>query len=264
MKAKLDKIRCFLFDMDGTVYLGNQVLPGAVDLLKKLDAAKRQYYFLTNNSSRSQSYYRQKLAGMGIFVDNERIMSSAHSLLLYLASKKGKKLFVLGTQELKDFFCAAGYLIVEEGSGNPDYVVIGFDTGLNYAGLSQACQYVDAGVPYIATHPDVRCPLEGGKYIPDCGSIVALIKTATGKDCTIVTGKPSEYMLRTVVEKTGLGPQELAVVGDRLYTDIALGTKSGILSILVLSGEAKLHDIESSPYKPDLVLEGIYQLEMYL
>ena len=264
MKSKLDKIRCFLLDMDGTIYLGKKILPGAAEFLRKLDDSGKEYYFLTNNSSHNQAFYQKKLAKMGINTKKERVIISSHSLLLYLENSAGKNIFVLGTQELKDIFADAGYKIVEAGAEKVDYVVVGFDTGLDFERLSIACQYVDEGIPYVATHPDVRCPLEGGKYIPDCGSILALIKTATGKECTMIAGKPSKYTVQTVANKTGFAPSELAVVGDRLYTDIALGENSGIFSILVLSGEAKKEELENSPYKPDLVLDGLYQLEKYI
>lgn len=264
MKEKLAKIKCFLFDMDGTIYLGSQPLPGAAELIKKIDSSSKSYYFLTNNSSRDNEYYQAKLEKMGIITEQEKILISTHSLLCYLQEKTAKKIFVLGTKELKNIFQKEGYTILEKGGQDADYVVVGFDTQLNYENLSAACQYVDTGVPYVATHPDVRCPLEGGKYIPDCGSIIALIKTATGKECELVAGKPSQYMVQTVLKKTGLQPSELAIVGDRLYTDVALGKNSGIFSLLVLSGEAKQDDIKQSIYKPDIVLDGVYQLTEYI
>ena len=262
MPSILRNIKTFLFDMDGTIYLGGNILPGAIETLEVLEKRGIKYFFLTNNSSRSSAYYVQKLAKMGIKTREENIIISTHSLITYLKTAGGKKLFVLGTDDLKNHLKDAGYKIVDDET--PDYVVVGFDTGLNYQNLSKATQYVDAGVPYVASHPDVRCPVEGGRFIPDCGSILALIKTATGKECTMITGKPGRHMVQTVLDLTGQDPSELAVVGDRLYTDIALGKNSGITSVLVLSGETCFDDIEKSPYKPDLVLNGIYELERNL
>lgn len=262
MPASLRNIKTFLFDMDGTIYLGGSILPGAKQALDVLDKRGIKYFFLTNNSSKAPAYYMQKLSSMGIAAKEEHIIISTHSLITYLKDTAAQKLFVLGTDDLKTQLAKAGYKIVYEDI--PDYVVVGFDTDLNYKDLAQATQHVDAGAPYIATHPDVRCPIEGGKFLPDCGSILALIKTATCKNCTMITGKPGKHMVQTVMDITGENASEMAVVGDRLYTDIALGQNSGITSILVLSGEASRQDIEKSPYKPDLVLEGIFELERNL
>ncbi len=255
MQEKLATVECFLFDMDGTVYLGDDLLPGTLETLSLLDRQGKQYYFLTNNSSRDQAHYRKKLAKMGIDVPEERIIISTHSAISYLSGKKAHKLFVLGTPELKHLLSAADFAVVSDGAA--DYVVVGFDITLSYDSLAMACQYIDAGVPYMATHPDVRCPLEGGKYLPDCGSMVALIETATGVKCEMVTGKPSRYMIDVVLATTGFKTEQLAVVGDRLYTDIALGADNGILSILLLTGEARRDDLKDSSVQPDIIFESI-------
>jgi HAD superfamily hydrolase (TIGR01450 family) len=257
---QLSDIKCFLLDMDGTIYLGERLLPGAAAALAQMAACGRRRYFLTNNSSRAPEYYQQKLAKMGITASAEEILISTHSLLDYLAGKPGRRVFILGTPELKKLFAGAGYTVLTAGGAAADYVVVGFDTGLNYQDLSAACQYVDSGVPYVATHPDTRCPLDGGRYIPDCGSILALIRTATGVECSFTAGKPSRAMIEVALRRTGFKPRELAVVGDRLYTDIALGCDNGLFSILVLSGEARREDLAGSRVRPDLILDGIGDL----
>jgi HAD superfamily hydrolase (TIGR01450 family) len=257
MKKRLAKIKCFLFDMDGTICLGDRPLPGAAETLAALKAAGLKYCFLTNNSSRSPVYYRNKLRKMGIETKSADIIISSHALVDYLSGQPGRRLFVLGVAALKNLLRREGHTVVEEAGRAVDYVVVGFDTGLNYKKLATACQYVDGGAPYIATHPDVRCPLEGGKYIPDCGSLLALIKAATGQDCLATAGKPSGYMIAAALRRTGFKPEELSVVGDRLYTDIALGRAAGIFSILLLSGETGAEDLENSAWQPDLVLNGI-------
>ena len=259
-KKKLQQVKCFLFDMDGTIYLEDAILPGTLETLKKLDDLGVKYYFLTNNSSRDPLYYQNKVKKMGIEIPEERILISTHSSIYYLSQKGAKNLFVLGTQELKTDLTKAGFSVVTEGNQKVDYVVVGFDLQLNYENLSIACQYVDEGVPYMATHPDVRCPMKNGKYIPDCGSFITLINTATGKACEAFTGKPSQYMIDVVLAKTGFKPEDLAVVGDRIYTDIALGKNNGILSILLLSGEATLADLPTSSVQPDMIFKGIYEL----
>ena len=143
-------------------------------------------------------------------------------------------------------------------------MVVGFDQTLTYANLTIACRLIDRGVPYVATHPDVRCPIEGGEYIPDTGAFLAAIETATGKKPQFITGKPYQYMVDTVMERTGFQKNEIAMVGDRLSTDIAFGTRNGILAILVLTGEATLADVERGPVKPDIILPHAKEILKYL
>lgn len=264
IKEKIKQVKCFLFDMDGTIYLEDTILPGTIDTISKLNELGIKYYFLTNNSSKDAIYYKNKVEKMGIDIPEEKILISTHSSIYYLSKKKAKNLFVLGTKELKNDLKKAGFNITEDSNKPIDYLVVGFDLQLNYDNLVIACQYVDSGVPYIATHPDVRCPMKNGRYIPDCGSFISLIHTATGKSCEAVTGKPSKYMVDVVLEKTGFAVSDLAVVGDRIYTDIALGKNSDIISILLLSGEACLEDLKTSSIQPDIVFEGIYNLSDYL
>lgn len=260
VKERLEQVKCFLFDMDGTIYLEDSILPGTLETLNKLDELGIKYYFLTNNSSRDSLYYKNKVKNMGIDIAEEKILISTHSSIYYLNKKGAKKLFVLGTKELKEDLKKTGFELITEGNKQVDYVVVGFDLQLNYENLCIACQYVDEGVPYMATHPDVRCPMKNGKYIPDCGSFINLINTATGKACQAFTGKPSQYMIDVVLKKTGFVTADLAVVGDRIYTDIALGKNNDILSILLLSGEATLADLKTSSVQPDIIFNGIYEL----
>jgi ribonucleotide monophosphatase NagD (HAD superfamily) len=148
--------------------------------------------------------------------------------------------------------------------GYGGYVIVGFDQTLTYENLTIACRLIDRGVPYIATHPDVRCPIEGGEYIPDTGAFLACIKTATGKEPECITGKPYGYMVDTVLERTGLQKEEIAMVGDRLMTDIRFGKDNGILSVLVLTGEATLEDVEKGTVKPDIILPHAKEILKYL
>ena len=264
MLEKLKKIKCFLFDMDGTIYLGNTLFPSTKTTLSKLETLEKKYYFLTNNSSKNQKYYKIKLDNMGISVQESDIFNSTDSIIYYLKEKKCKNIFLLGTDELRQSLIENNFHVVNGKNEAIDYVVVGFDLTLNYETLSTACQYIDQGIPYVATHPDVRCPLEGKLYIPDCGSFIALIKEATGKECEVITGKPSKYMLDVVLEKTGFEKEEIAMVGDRLYTDIAFGKNSGILSVLLLSGEATEDDVKKSNVKPDLIFNDIGHLGEFL
>jgi 4-nitrophenyl phosphatase len=252
----LTRIRCFLLDMDGTVYLDDRLLPGAREFLGFLEAEGIPFYFITNNSSRSSKDYVSKLKNLGLDIGRERIFTSGEATALYLArSKPGARLFVVGTPSLEQEFRDHGFNLVQE---NPDFVVLGFDTTLTYDKLWKCCDYIRAGRPYIATHPDINCPTETG-FMPDIGSMIALIATSTGRQPDIIIGKPHAPIVEAIVRKTGFPVNSLAMVGDRLYTDMALGA-AGIITILVLSGETKKEDLEHSPHKPDLIFQDINEL----
>ena len=230
---RLAQIKCFLFDMDGTINLGNELIPGMEGFFDKLKAAGREYYLLTNNSSRSHEHYVQKMNGLGVPVTRKNILISSDALTNTL----------------------------EEGA---DYVVVGFDQTLTYERLAIACRLIDKGVPYVATHPDVRCPIEGGEFIPDTGAMLELIKTATGKEPQLIFGKPYQYMVDVVLDKTGYKKEEIAMVGDRLATDIAFGLNNDILSVMVLTGEATMEDVEQGDIKPDIILPHAKEILNYI
>lgn len=252
---RLRKIKCFLFDMDGTINLGNELIPGMEGFFERLTAAGKSYYLLTNNSSRSHEHYVNKMRGMGVPVVKDNVLISTDALISFLEQEKpGASLFVLGTNQLLGNIREAGFKLTERLEDKTDYVVVGFDQELTYNRLAIACRLIDRGVPYFATHPDVRCPIEGGEFIPDTGAMLALIKTATGKDVALIFGKPYKYMVDVVLKRTGFSKEEIAMVGDRLSTDIAFGLNNGILSILVLTGEADLADVAEGDIKPDIIL----------
>jgi len=251
---------CFLFDLDGTVYLGDQLLPGAEDLFAYLDELSHPYYFLTNNSSRSRVDYVKKLAGYGLEMSEDQIFSSGMATAIYLKKQKPRaRIYMVGTPSLEDEFRKYGFKLVEE---NPDYVVLGFDTTLTYKKIQRLADFVVEGRPYIATHPDINCPTPGG-FMPDIGAMMAMIKTSTGREADVIVGKPHSPMIEAIVELTGFKPNELTMVGDRLYTDIAMGS-AGIQTVLVLSGEANLEDLASAPIQPDLVCENLGELLGFL
>ena len=263
--ARLHNIKCFLFDMDGTINLGEQVIPGMEGFFEKLTAKGRKYYLVTNNSSRDHEHYVKRMTGMGVPVTKDNILISTDALIATLRHKKpNARIFVLGTPEFKRNLLAGGFTLTTKLEEPVDYVVVGFDQTLTYANLTIACRLIDKGVPYVASHPDVRCPIEGGEYIPDTGAFLAAIKTATGKDPEFIAGKPYEYMVDTVMERTGFAKSEIAMVGDRLSTDIAFGTRNGILAVLVLTGEATLEDVRKGPVKPDVILQHAQEILNYL
>nr|WP_162990670.1 GNAT family N-acetyltransferase/HAD family hydrolase [Maliibacterium massiliense] len=256
-QAALQDIRCFVLDMDGTVYLSDDILPGALHFMQVLKAQGRRGLFLTNNSSRSAAHYIQKLAGMGIAITPEDIMTSGQAAAQYLAAHyAGRRVFVMGNAHLKEEVRAYDVHVVEE---DPDLVLLGFDTTMTYARMARMCDFVRAGLPYIATHPDFNCPVKGG-FVPDIGAMMALIEASTGRKADVIIGKPNSEIVRLIMARTGLAKEQIAVVGDRLYTDIATGKNAGLLSILVLTGETKLADLPASEVQPDLVFSGMTDL----
>jgi len=264
-KERLKDIKCFLFDMDGTIYLGNALLPGVADFFKKLRAAGKDYYFVTNNSSKGHIHYAKKLIRMGINAEPRDVIISSDALNYYLKKIRPQaKLYILGTEELKETIRNAGFTIVEDEQTTPDFVIVGFDMSLEYKTLAHSCRLIDKGVPFIATHGDVRCPIEDGEFIPDCGAMLALIKSATGKEPINIMGKPNHYIIDLVREKANYEKEEIAMVGDRLSTDIAFGLNNNILSVLVLTGEATIDDVERTNIRPDIILNSVVEILNYI
>ena len=242
--------------MDGTIYLGDQLLPGALDFLALLNQKGFQYYFLTNNSSRSKTQYVEKLARLGIETSEEMIFTSGEATAIYIEKRKpGAKLYVVGTPPMEDEMRAHGFKLVEQ---DPDYAVLGFDTTLTYDKLWKLCDFVRAGLPYIATHPDFNCPTESG-FMPDIGAMIAFVQASTGRRPDQIIGKPNTPIVEAIVEKTGFPVEQLGMIGDRLYTDIALGA-AGLTTILVLSGETNTADLEQSEFIPDYVMQDLAEL----
>lgn len=263
MTAKTDRlkdIQCFLMDMDGTIYLGNQLLPGAEDWLDLLEERNTAYYFLTNNSSRSRVEYANKLQRFGLTVPEERIFTSGEATAIYLQKEfPGASLFVVGTPPLQQEFERHGFQLVKS---SPDVAVLGFDTTLTYEKLWRLCDLVVAGKPYIATHPDINCPTEDG-FMPDIGAMIELVATSTGRRPDVIVGKPHAPIVNALADKTGFPVEAHCMIGDRLYTDIALG-KWGITTALVLSGETQAEDLVESEFSPDIVVKNIAEMaELY-
>ena len=235
--------------MDGTFYLGSELIEGSLEFIEKVRATGRDFMFLTNNSSHNASFYVQKLARMGLRIDRSHVMTSGEATCEKLNELyPGKRAFVLGNEFLREEFAEAGIPVDD---AHPDIVVIGFDTTLDYEKMWAVCDWVRAGLPYIATHPDFNCPTETG-FMPDIGAIIAFIEASTGRRPDLVIGKPNTGIVEAVLRRTGLRVGELAMVGDRLYTDIETGLRSGMLSILVMSGETTEDMLASSATKPDL------------
>lgn len=251
--ALLKEIQLFVLDMDGTFYLGNRRLDGALEFVQYVQEKGRKILFFTNNSSRSPEVYMDRLAGMDCPISREQIMTSGDVTIAYLKSRyPGKSVYLVGTAALIECFRGEGIPLWKEGDARPDVVVVGFDTTLTYEKLSYACTFIREGAVFLATHLDINCPTETG-FIPDCGSFCAAISLSTGVKPRYL-GKPFRETVDMVKARTGTELDKMAFVGDRLYTDVATGVNWGAKGLLVLSGETRLEDVAASEVKPD----GIY------
>ncbi|MCL2628805.1 MAG: iron-containing alcohol dehydrogenase [Oscillospiraceae bacterium] len=258
-KNALAGARCFVLDMDGTIYLGEKLFPFTLDFLQHLKEKGMDYIFYTNNSSQNAVHYIEKLQRMGISIPKEKLLMSTHVLLDYLThtnhTPDKARVYIAGTKALVQDFTDAGYTITDE---KPDFVVLGFDTDMDFGRLTRLCDFIRNGVPAYGVNMDYNCPVEGG-FIPDCGSLAAAVKTSTGKTLEFF-GKPSRFTLDYIIAKTGYREEELCFIGDRLYTDIAITRGTKARSVLVLSGETKTPDLASSEYVPDVVAEDLSKL----
>ncbi len=259
---KLENVKLFLFDMDGTLYLGNRLYDFTKELLSKIKTSGKRYLFMTNNSSKSVVDYVKKLEKLGIKATEEDFLTSSQATAYYLnKNHKDAILYVCGTESLKAELKKEGFKITDN-IDEVNCVVMGFDTELTFKKLEDVCKILlSRNVPYIATNPDFVCPTEFGS-VPDCGSVCEMIFNATGKR-PIVIGKPSELMPKLAMEKFGIAPKNTAVIGDRIYTDIKSGINAGAISVLVLSGETTYDILNNSNEKPDFVLEDAGELINY-
>ncbi len=258
----LKSIKLFMLDMDGTIYNEDDLIPGALDFFHTLQEQGKKYIFMTNNSSKGKISYVEKLTHLGIEAKEEDIASSVNATLMYLNEHKpGAKLYLIGTESLKREMIDEGFDVVptDYRGDDIDYVLLGFDTELNYEKLRGACYYVSRGYKYIATNCDLKCPVMDNKFIPDCGAIANMIATATDR-MPIFLGKPERTIVDAVAKQWNVSIDEIACVGDRLYTDVAVGINAGATSICVLTGEATLDEIEGSKFKPDYCFDSIHEL----
>lgn len=257
----LAQVRCFLLDMDGTIYLGEQLLTGSVQFLDYLRQRGYDYLFLTNNSSKDSQQYVEKFARLGLSVSRDKIMTSGEATAMHVSRQKpGARVFVVGTESLEKEFRNCGLVVSAE---MPEVAVLGFDTTMAYDKMWKLCDLVRAGVPYIATHPDFNCPTETG-FMPDIGAMIAFVKASTGREPDLIVGKPNALLAEYAAERTGIPVTAMCMIGDRLYTDIAMGTAAGIPSILVLSGETRSDEVSNSPFQPTYVFQDIQEVGNYL
>jgi 4-nitrophenyl phosphatase len=254
MTSQLSQIRFFLLDMDGTFNLGDQLIEGSLHFIETLKNQGKDFIFLTNNSSKHRKLYAEKITRLGLPIPEEKVFTSGEATAVYLKEKfRTAAVYVVGTPALEEEFRFHGYNLDTE---CPELVVLGFDTTLTYQKLWKLCDHVRAGLPYFATHPDFNCPTETG-YMPDIGATIAYVRASTGREPDLVIGKPNRIIVDALAQKLGLSIDQMAMVGDRLYTDIALGQTSGITTCLVLSGETQAGDLAESPFKPAYIFENL-------
>lgn len=261
--------KLYIFDMDGTIYLGDRAFPFAVDFINRLREHGKKILFFTNNASKNPEAYMNKLKTLGFKPKAEELLYSAHVTIDHIQHYyPDARVYLVGTPELWEQFRCAGINLICDRSGiqtedEADIVITSFDTTLTYHKLSAACNFIRSGALYLCTHPDFNCPAENG-YIPDSGSIAALITASTGAKPEFF-GKPYKSTADYITKKTGIPSKDCCLFGDRLYTDIAMGAH-GITSVLVLTGEGTMEEALSLPgkTKPDFIFESLETVDTLL
>ena len=251
-RKTIERMKLYLLDMDGTLYLGDRLYPFTKEFLAQIRRTGGRYLFLTNNSSKSVQAYVEKLENMGIHAEKEDFLTSSQAMAHYLRKHHpGKTLYVCGTESLKQELRENGFAVTEQ-ADRAECIVMGFDTELTFQKLSDVSRLLlTREIPYLATNPDLVCPTEFGA-VPDCGSVCMMIRNATGKLPTVI-GKPEPLMPQLAMEKWGIPKEQTCVIGDRIYTDVKSGLNAGATGILVLSGETDEQILAASPDRPDLV-----------
>ena len=253
----LSDIKCFIVDMDGTFYLGDELIDGALDFAKAIEEKGKRFFFFTNNSSHDEAECLEKLHRIGYPAKEGNVIISSHVTIDFLKrNRAGKSVYLLGNERLTADFVKAGIPMTQE---NPDIVVLGFDTTLNYEKINKAANFLAAGAEYIATHPDKNCPLANG-FMPDTGSMIALFEASTGRTPDLIMGKPYGYTVDYVTNKIGCKREEIAFVGDRLETDIAIGIKNGLKAVLVYSGVTTPEMYAASDIKATVAYKNLGEL----
>jgi HAD superfamily hydrolase (TIGR01450 family) len=256
MDKSLDGIRVVFLDLDGTIYLGDNLIDGSLEFLNRCEKKGIQRFFLSNNSSKSVTEYLAKLHGLGIPAEANDVLLSTHDLLSWLGNEEVTETFLVGTGGMRSMLEAVG---ISTRSNEPQYVVLGYDTQIDYEKLATASIHLHNKVPLVASHPDMVCPSPDGG-LPDVGAYLALFKATTGVEPTHICGKPNAGMILHKIEELDLQPSQCAMVGDRLYTDMEMAERAGAVGVLVLSGEATLDDLETALQTPAVVVNSVAEL----
>ena len=255
--SKLLNTELFLFDMDGTLYLGDDIYDGAIELMEDLPRLGKKYIYLTNNSSRAGEDYIYRLRRLGFPCEAENVFTSGMATGMYLNQNyPGAKVYLVGTRAFQRELLSYGINLVEE---DADIVVAGFDTELYYEKLNKACHFLRRGAKFIAANPDWVCPMPHDEVLPDCGSLCALLTASSGVKPEFI-GKPNRNMIDVISKMTGIANDKICAVGDRLYTDIAVAQNAGSVSVLVLSGETTQKMVDEAERMPDYVLPSVKEM----
>lgn len=257
--ARLAEAEAFAFDLDGTIYLQGTPLPGALELLAELRNRQVPHLFVTNNSSVSADHYLRKLNDLGLPVDREQVLTSGDVAKAHLLDLGLTRPWLLATDEVRADFAKTGLVHTED---MPDSVLLAFDTSLTYGKLASATRFIGSGLPYLATHPDVTCPVPGG-FLPDTGSFIELFHAATGRRPEVL-GKPMPGMSAEVARRLGRPPARIAFVGDRLETDIRMAADAGFVGVLTLTGVTGRSELANATPQPDVTVTGMAELQQLL
>ena len=264
----LSRCGAFVCDLDGTLFLQNEAIPGAVKFLNHINNSDRQLYYFTNNTSLSRQTWVEKLAGFNFPVDDDQLMTSADCAAAYLKRHElFPQIYLVGNAELKMEFESRGYICLAEEKAlleEPKAVVLGFDTEISYKKIRTCYDLILRDIPYIATHPDTLCPVAPGMFKPDVGSFISMFETATGGRKPVIVGKPTREAVRFISERAGLPNDKIAFIGDRLYTDIRMAVTAGMVSVLVLSGETTEQMVSLSRDRPKIIVNSVADLVQYL
>ncbi len=267
LRRSLSRIRHVALDMDGTIYLSNTIFPFTIPFLEKLRRLGITYSFLTNNPTKSLDDYLAKLRRMGIEASADEMYTTTVAMIDYLKSHcpSARRLFILGTESMTKQFVEAGFEITADDPEDvPDVIIASFDMTLVYPRLCRAAWWISQGIPYLATNPDRVCPTDQKTVLVDCGSICKCLEWATGRQPDVTLGKPDPNMLINILEQRHLEPSQIAMVGDRIYTDIAMAQNAGAFGVLVLSGETTLDAARAAPNQPDLIVRDIEEFGILL
>ena len=263
LAQQLSQIKHVALDMDGTIYLSNTIFPYTISFLKRLTDMGVTYSFLTNNPSKSLADYLHKLEVMGIPCEPEQMYTTTIAAIDYIKAHypQARKLFLLGTPSMISQFEEAGFVSTADDPDDvPDIIVASFDMTLEYSRLCRAAWWISQGVTYLATNPDFVCPTDQKTVLVDCGSICKCLEAATGRKPDVTLGKPDPNMLSGICQRMNLEPSQIAMVGDRIYTDIAMAHNAGAFGVLVLSGETTLEVAQQAPQQPSLICRDIAEL----
>lgn len=254
-------VKALILDLDGTLYLGEELFESTPEFLAGLDHRNLRYLFVSNNSSKTTADYARKMRRMGLQVSEEMIYTSTEATIAYLSRlKPNANLYLMGTPAMESQFRAAGNIITDD---HPDYVVLGFDTTFNYEKFKTGCHWLKRGVPFIATHPDLNCPIANGESLPDAGALAAAFTAATGVHPKYI-GKPYREMLQGIMTRLKLKISDLCIVGDRLSTDISMGFHNHIPTALVLSGGNSRQIADQANVTPTVAIDRVVDLLPFL